>query len=158
MTAVDKGTMSEAAQSLLIVQSSLTSAIKELETELDITIFHRTDKGIIVTNEGSYNSSYFSWEIMSRVNRSMTINVSDRATPCDLAPGLHVGFNGVGHCKTKQGLPFHGAAAMIDDTYLTGKVSVGHHPFVDHFKFVKQFKDENHIAKQTIPAPALTTA
>ncbi len=64
------------------------------------------------------------------------------------------GFNGVGHCKTKHGLPFHGEAAMIDDTYLTGKVSVGHHPFVDHFKFVKQFEDENHVAKQTIPAPA----
>ena len=64
------------------------------------------------------------------------------------------GFNGVGHCKTKTGLPFHGEAAMIDDTYLTGKVSVDKHPFVEHFKFVKQFEDENTIAKQTIPAPA----
>ena len=34
------------------------------------------------------------------------------------------GFNGVGHSKTQTGLPFHGEAAMIDDTYLTGKVSV----------------------------------
>ncbi len=64
------------------------------------------------------------------------------------------GFNGVGHSKTKTGLPFHGEAAMIDDTYLVGKVSVDHHPFVDHFKFLKQFEDENTIAKQTIPAPA----
>ncbi len=53
VTAADKGTMSEAAQSLFIAQPSLTNAIKELETELDITIFHRTNKGIIVTNEGS---------------------------------------------------------------------------------------------------------
>lgn len=64
------------------------------------------------------------------------------------------GFNGVGHCKTKTGLPFHGEAAMIDDTYLTGKVSVDKHSFVEHFKFVKQFEDENTIAKYTIPAPA----
>lgn len=64
------------------------------------------------------------------------------------------GFDGVGHSKTKTGLPFHGEAAMIDDTYLVGKVSVDHHPFVDHFKFLKQFEDENTIAKQTIPAPA----
>ena len=64
------------------------------------------------------------------------------------------GFNGVGHHKTDTGLPFHGEAAMLDDTYLTGKVSVDHHPFVDHFKFVKQFEDENTVAKQTIPAPA----
>lgn len=64
------------------------------------------------------------------------------------------GFNGVGHSPTKFGLPFHGEAAMIDDTYLTGKVSVGHHPFVDHFKFVKALEDENTVAKLTIPAPA----
>lgn len=64
------------------------------------------------------------------------------------------GFQGVGHCPTKTGLPFHGEAAMIDDTYLTGKVSVGNHPFVEHFLFLKSLEDENTVAKQTIPAPA----
>lgn len=65
------------------------------------------------------------------------------------------GFDGVGHEKTKTGLPFHGEQAMIDDTYLTGKVGVsGEHPFVEHFRYVKQFEDENTVAKQTIPAPA----
>lgn len=64
------------------------------------------------------------------------------------------GFDGVGHHKTETGLPFHGEAAMIDDTYLTGKVSVGEHPFVEHFQFIRQFEDENTVAKQTIPAPA----
>ena len=65
------------------------------------------------------------------------------------------GFEGVSHTPTKTGLPFHGEAAMIDDTYITGKVGViGIHPFVEHFKFVKQFEDENTIAKLTIPAPA----
>lgn len=66
------------------------------------------------------------------------------------------GFNGVGHSKTKTGLPFHGEAAMIDDTYLIGKVSVDKHPFVEYFKFIKQFEDENTVAKYTIPAPAQT--
>lgn len=64
------------------------------------------------------------------------------------------GFQGVGHSKTETGLPFHGEAAMIDDTYLTGKVSVDRHPFVEHFKFIKALEDENTVAKQTIPAPA----
>lgn len=64
------------------------------------------------------------------------------------------GFHGVGHSRTDTGLPFHDEAAMIDDTYLVGKVSVGHHPFVEHFKFVKALEDENTVAKQTIPAPA----
>lgn len=64
------------------------------------------------------------------------------------------GFNGVGHSPTQHGLPFHGEDAMIDDTYLTGKVSVDSHPFVEHFRFLKQFEDEHTVAKQTIPAPA----
>lgn len=63
-------------------------------------------------------------------------------------------FDGVGHCPTKVGLPFHDEAAMIDDTYLTGKISLTRHPFVDHFAYVKKFEDENTVAKQTIPAPA----
>ena len=64
------------------------------------------------------------------------------------------GFQGVGHSRTDTGLPFHDEAALIDDTYLTGKISVDHHPFVDHFKFVKALEDAHTVAKQTIPAPA----
>ncbi|WP_124100051.1 LysR family transcriptional regulator [Ruminococcus sp. Marseille-P6503] len=52
VTAAEKGTMSEAAQSLFIAQPSLTNAIRDLEKELRITIFHRTNNGIIATNEG----------------------------------------------------------------------------------------------------------
>lgn len=63
-------------------------------------------------------------------------------------------FNGVGHHKTESGIPFAGEMAMIDDTYLTDKVSIGKHPFVEHFKFVKSFEDENTLARQTIPAPS----
>ncbi len=69
------------------------------------------------------------------------------------------GFDGIEHKKTATGLPFHDEAAMIDDTYVVGKIGLsGTHPFVEHFKFVKQFEDENTVAKQTIPAPAQTLA
>ena len=64
------------------------------------------------------------------------------------------GFEGVGHSRTKNGLPFHGEAALLDDTYLTGKISLDKHPFIEHFKFVKSLEDENTVAKLTIPAPA----
>lgn len=65
------------------------------------------------------------------------------------------GIDGVGHAKTKTGLPFHGEAAMVDDTYLVGKIGISkEHPFVEHFRFVKQFEDEKTVAKQTIPSPA----
>ncbi|MGN1329149.1 MAG: 5-methyltetrahydropteroyltriglutamate--homocysteine S-methyltransferase [Eubacterium sp.] len=62
-------------------------------------------------------------------------------------------FEGVEHKKTQTGVPFHDEVAMIDDTYLIDKISINHHPFVEHFKFVKQFEDKDTVAKQTIPAP-----
>lgn len=65
------------------------------------------------------------------------------------------GFDGIGHAPTKTGLPFAGEAAMIDDTFVTGRIAYkGTHPFLDHFRFVKAQEDESHIAKQTIPSPA----
>lgn len=65
------------------------------------------------------------------------------------------GFQGIEHKKTVDGnTTFDAEAAMIDDTYIVGKISVKNHPFVEHFKFVKALEDENTVAKQTIPAPA----
>lgn len=65
------------------------------------------------------------------------------------------GFDGIGHTPTKTGLPFHGEAAMVDDTYIVGRIGLtGEHPFVEHFRFVKALEDENTVAKQTIPSPA----
>lgn len=64
------------------------------------------------------------------------------------------GFNGIEHKRTVDGnTTFNGESAMIDDTFMTSKIEVKNHPFVEHFKFVKQFEDENTIAKQTIPSP-----
>lgn len=65
------------------------------------------------------------------------------------------GFDGIEHKKTVDGnTTFDGEAAMIDDTFMVGKISIKNHPFVDHFKFVKALEDENTIAKQTVPSPA----
>ena len=65
------------------------------------------------------------------------------------------GFDGIEHKKTVDGnTTFDGEAAMIDDTFMVGKISVKNHPFVEHFKFVKALEDENTIAKQTVPSPA----
>lgn len=52
VTVAQKGTISEAAKELFISQPSLTNAIKELENEMQITIFHRTNKGIVISNKG----------------------------------------------------------------------------------------------------------
>ena len=54
----EKGTVSEAAAALYIAQPSLTKAIKELEKEMGITIFHRTNKGVSVSKEGEVFLGY----------------------------------------------------------------------------------------------------
>lgn len=64
------------------------------------------------------------------------------------------GFEGVSHKKTAKGIAFCGEAALIDDTWLTGKIRVSDHPFIEHFRFIKALEDEHTVAKQTIPAPA----
>ena len=48
----EKGSMNEAAKSLFISQPSLSAAIKELEKEININIFKRTNRGILTSREG----------------------------------------------------------------------------------------------------------
>lgn len=45
--------MNKAAELLYVSQPSLTSAIKELEKELGIRIFHRGGRGVTLTNDGA---------------------------------------------------------------------------------------------------------
>lgn len=66
------------------------------------------------------------------------------------------GFEGVEHRNTGNGVKFNAELAVLDDTYLVGKINAKQHPFVEYFKFLKQFEDENTVAKYTIPAPAQT--
>ncbi len=54
----ETGTITEAAGKLYISQPSLTNAIHELEKEMNITIFNRTNKGISVSKEGEDFLSY----------------------------------------------------------------------------------------------------
>lgn len=52
VTVAEAGTISEAAKRLYMAQPSLTAAVRELESELGITIFKRTNKGILLSAEG----------------------------------------------------------------------------------------------------------
>lgn len=58
VTVAETGNITEAAKRLFISQPSLTNAIRELEKEMQITIFHRTNKGVAVSNEGDEFLSY----------------------------------------------------------------------------------------------------
>ena len=52
VTIAEKGTISNAAKALFISQPSLTNAVKELEKEIKIKIFERTNRGIRVSSQG----------------------------------------------------------------------------------------------------------
>lgn len=52
ITVAETGTITEAANRLFLSQPSLTSAIRELEKEMDVVIFDRTNKGIRISAEG----------------------------------------------------------------------------------------------------------
>jgi DNA-binding transcriptional LysR family regulator len=48
----EQGTVSRAAQSLSISQSSVTEAIKELESDLGVSLFERHPRGLNITHKG----------------------------------------------------------------------------------------------------------
>ncbi|MBO7582968.1 MAG: LysR family transcriptional regulator [Treponema sp.] len=54
----DTGNITEASRRVFISQPSLTAAIRELEEEMGITIFSRSNKGVTITNEGDQFLSY----------------------------------------------------------------------------------------------------
>lgn len=53
MVVAQTGSMNKAAESLYISQPTLTNTIRQLEEESGITIFNRTNKGVVLTGEGS---------------------------------------------------------------------------------------------------------
>ena len=58
VTVAETGTITEAAGKLYISQPSLTNAIHELEREMQIVIFNRTNKGISLSKEGDIFLGY----------------------------------------------------------------------------------------------------
>ena len=52
ITISETGSFNKAAEILYVAQPSLTSSIKELERELGISIFHRSGRGVTLTNDG----------------------------------------------------------------------------------------------------------
>lgn len=53
ITIASCGSLSGAAETLYVSQPTISTAIKELENELSLTIFHRHSKGVTLTPEGA---------------------------------------------------------------------------------------------------------
>lgn len=64
------------------------------------------------------------------------------------------GLHGVKHVNLEHGYFFHDEETRNDSAQVAGKISGENHPFVDHFKFVRDHVAPGTQVKQTIPAPA----
>lgn len=53
ITIAEQGSLSRAAEVLFVAQPSLSSAVREVEEELGITVFHRSGKGVTLTGDGA---------------------------------------------------------------------------------------------------------
>ena len=58
VTVAKCGSINRAAEELLVAQPNLSRAIKDLESDLHLTIFHRTSKGMVLTPEGEQFVGY----------------------------------------------------------------------------------------------------
>ena len=52
ITISENGSLNKAAEVLFVSQPSLTSAVRELEKELGITLLNRGGRGVTLTNDG----------------------------------------------------------------------------------------------------------
>ena len=68
ITISEKGSLNKAAEVLFITQPSLTSAVRELEKELGITLFNRGGKGVTLTNDGTEFLQY-ARQVVSQYDR-----------------------------------------------------------------------------------------
>ena len=68
------------------------------------------------------------------------------------------GFHGIERRTSREGYQFHDEETTADTAVVTGPITGENHPFVEHFKFVHALSDENHVARQTMPAPIQTFA
>lgn len=67
ITVAEVGNITEAAEKLFISQPSLTAAIHALEKEMNVVIFSRSNKGVVVTREGEELLSY-ARQVLDQVN------------------------------------------------------------------------------------------
>lgn len=64
------------------------------------------------------------------------------------------GFEGVDHVMMDQGYLFHGEETRADSARLSGKIRFKDHPFLSHYRFLKEAAGDDALARQTLPAPA----
>ncbi|MFC4024233.1 LysR family transcriptional regulator [Oceanobacillus longus] len=126
---------SKAAQELFMTQSAVSQAISKLEKELEIPLFYRTSKGVVLTNEGKLLNKHINsalgiinvaedkmLEFKTLKTGQLRIGVGDTISRYFLLPYLekfHKGYPGI-----KLNI-LNGTTTEICDFIKSGKVDVG---------------------------------
>lgn len=107
----------------------------QLETVEDVSIRDLVAKqkaaGLKVVTDGEFRRSYWHLDFMW-------------------------GLQGIERRTSREGYMFHDEETTADTAVVTGPISGENHPFVEHFKFVQALAGDDHVARQTIPAPIQT--
>lgn len=64
------------------------------------------------------------------------------------------GLNGIEHTQAKVGYEFHDETTKPDSADVVALISGENHPFVEHYRYLKEVVGNRAVARQTIPAPA----
>ncbi|WP_414045997.1 5-methyltetrahydropteroyltriglutamate--homocysteine methyltransferase [Macrococcus equi] len=109
-----------------ITQDELT----QVENEEIIKLIQKLDKlGYETVTDGEFRRSY--WHL-----------------------DFFFGFNGIEQQLLEQGYQFNKIETRSDSVKFVDKIDGQNHPFVEHFKFVRDHAPSHLTVKQTIPAPA----
>ncbi|SHJ31704.1 LysR family transcriptional regulator [Hespellia stercorisuis] len=92
VTVAECGTISEAAKRLFISQPSLTNAIKDIEEEMQLAIFHRSSRGVVVSNEGDEFLAYARQVLEQADLLEAKFKHTDRKTPRFSVSSQHYSF------------------------------------------------------------------
>lgn len=126
---------SKAAQELYMTQSAVSQAISKLEKELEILLFYRTSKGVVLTNEGKLLNEHINsalgiiniaedkiLEFKTLKTGQLRIGVGDTISRYFLLPYLEEFHNSYPEIKLNI---LNGTTSEICDFIKSGKADVG---------------------------------
>lgn len=105
-------------------------ALKEIEDrEIRALIKRQEEIGLQAVTDGEFRRAYWHFDFLEHLD-------------------------GVTSVEADSGMNFKGGVGIAKALRVTGKVGFsGHHPMIDHFRFVKDNTDR--VAKMTIPGPSM---
>jgi 5-methyltetrahydropteroyltriglutamate--homocysteine methyltransferase len=106
------------------------AALKEIEDrEIRALIKRQEEIGLQAVTDGEFRRAYWHFDFLEHLD-------------------------GVTSVEADSGMNFKGGVGIAKALRVTGKVGFsGHHPMIDHFRFVKDNTDR--VAKMTIPGPSM---